>query len=240
MAIILGGMTQVIIDGNSNGFQSVSWDINRQPNRLWQLGSWDPWRTQVGATLSVSVTSYAEALNPIDLVPSTSCTDSTAIKTIQIDATTCDPDGGDTNINYTMYLTSYNYNKSDPIGFGTESWSFQRWIDSGVVGSSFIPIPTPTYVLQGRSEGNRTGDVGNETTDLGIRFLGEGGPGTINYNEHVVIGERGSVSAGFPGIGQSDDIEIGLVNRVGGGLLESGGDTGQSQASIPHVPLYFG
>ena len=235
--IILGGMTQVAIDGVTDGFQSISWDINRQPNRLWQLGSWDPWKTQVGATLSVSVTSYAEALSPLDLAPSTSCTDSTAVKRIQIDATTCDPYGSPISIDYDkMFLTSYNYNKSDPIGFGTETWSFQRWIDSGVVGQTFIPIPTPTYVLQGRAEGNRTGTIGdppNNPEDLGIRFL-------TPTTTHVVTGERGSVTAGFPGIGQADEIEIGLVNRVGGGLLESGGRTGQSQATVPHVPLYFG
>jgi hypothetical protein len=135
-----------------------------------------------------------------------------------------------------MFLTSYSYSKGDPIGFGTESWSFQKWIESGVAGQSFVQIPEPTYVLQGRAEGSRTGDVGNETTDLGVRFIGEGGGGSLTYAEHVVTGQQGSVSAGFPGIGNADDIELGLVNRVGGGLLESGGDTGQSSANIPHTP----
>ena len=97
MAVIIGGMTQVLVDAASDGFQSVSWNINRQPNRLWQLGSWDPWRTQVGTTLSISLTSYAGALCPIDLVPSTSCANSTAIKTIIINAETCD--GSPTSIN---------------------------------------------------------------------------------------------------------------------------------------------
>jgi hypothetical protein len=238
MAVILGGMTTVIIDTQDSGFQSINWDINRQPNRLWQLGSWDPWRTQIGTVVTVSVTSYAEAISPVELIPSTSCEDSTAVKDIYINAEACSSSG--VVIDYSgMYLTSYGYNKQDPAGFGTESWSFQAWVGTTLSGL-FIPIPAPTYVLQGRAEGNRSGNIGNGTTDLGIRFLGEGGPGSIGYDEHVVIGERGSVSAGFPGIGEADETEIGLVNRVGGGLLESGGRTGQSQASIPHVPLYLG
>jgi len=169
MAVIIGGMTTVQVDAASDGFQSVSWNINRQPNRLWQLGDWNPWKTQVGATLSISITSYAEALAAINLSPSTSCTNSTAIKTIVINAETCD--GSPVAINEAnMYINSYSYSKGDPIGFGTESWSFQKWIESGVVGGTFIEIPEPTYVLQGRAEGSRQGTVGNGTTDLGVRF----------------------------------------------------------------------
>jgi hypothetical protein len=218
-------MTTVLVDGVSDGYQSISWNINRQPNRLWQLGSWTPWRTQVGATLSISLTSYAGALAAINLSPSTSCTNSTAIKTIVINADTCGT-GGATNINEpNMYINSYSYAKGDPIGFGTESWSFQKWLESGVAGAEFIQMPEPTYVLQGRAEGSRQGDVSN----LGVTFLPEG----------IVEGEQGSVSAGFPGVGNSDVIELGLVSSIGGGSLEDGGRTGQSSATIPHQPLYI-
>lgn len=238
MAIILGGMTQVMIGTTTDGFQSVSWNIDRQPNRLWQLGSWDPWRTQVGATISVSVTAYAGAIAAITLSPSTSCADSTAIKRVRIIAQTCD--AAPVTIDYTsMFLNSYSYAKGDAIGFGTESWSFQRWIESGVAGSSFIQIPAPTYVLQGRAEGSRSGNVGNGSTDLGIHFLADPGPAPAT-NYHIVVGNQGSVSAGFPGVGEANYIQLGLVDRVGGGLLESGGKTGQSNATIPHQPLYLG
>lgn len=233
MAIIIGGMTNVYVDAASDGFQSINWNINRQPNRLWQLGSWSPWKTQVGTTLSISLTSYAGALAAIDLAPSTSCANSTAIKTIVINAETCD--GSPVAINEAnMYISSYSYSKGDAIGFGTESWSFQKWIESGV-GSSFIQIPEPTYVLQGRSEGSRQGNIGNGTTDLGVDFLSIAEAGGV----HIVEGEQGSVSAGFPGVGNADVIELGLVGRIGGGMLEDGGHTGQSSATIPHQPLYL-
>ena len=231
MSIIIGGLTTVFVGAAADGFQSVSWNINRQPNRLWELGSWDPWKTQVGATMSINLTSYAGALDVVALAPSTSCTNSTAIKTIVINAETCD--GSPVSINESnMYINSYSYSKGDPTGFGTESWSFQKWIESGLVGGDFVQIPEPTYVLQGRAEGSRQGTVGNGTTDLGVNFLSP-------ESSHVVEGEQGSVSAGFPGVGNADTIKLGLVDRIGGGMLESGGDTGQSSATIPHQPLYL-
>ena len=236
MAVILGSVTTVNIGGVDSGFQSVNWNINRQPTRLWQLGAWTPWKTQVGKTITVSVTTYAEVLGTVDLVRATSCTDSTATKNIIITPASC---GGEVSqISETgMYINSYSYSKGDAVGFGTESWSFQKWVESDV-GGDFIEIPAPSFVLQGISEGNRTGDVGNGTWDLGIRFDGEDGSGTIGYSDHVVTGEQGSVSAGFPGLGNADTTEIGLVNRIGGGLLEAGGEIGQSSANIPHQPLY--
>lgn len=230
MAIVLGSMTQVNIGGVTNGFQSINWNIDRQPTRLWQLGSWDPYRTQVGATINVSVTTYAGAIAAITLVPSTSCADSSATKNIIISASAC---GGDpVDINYSsMFLSSYSYSKGDPLGLGTESWTFQKWIDSGVT-SPFISVPIPSYILQGRTEGSRSGNIGNGTTDLGVRFVAEPGTG------QVVSGEQGSVSAGFPGQGEANITYLGMIDRVGGGLLEAAGETGQSSATIPLQPIY--
>ncbi len=239
MSVIIGSATTVLIDGVGDGYQSVNWNINRQPNRLWELGSWTPWKTQVGATVTVSVTTYAGVLTSVSLPAVTSCVDSSATKNVLINASTC---GNSTTktINYAgMYLTSYSYSKGDPIGFGTESWSFQKWIDSGVGGNSFITVPVPTLVVRGQTEGSRVGDVGNGSTDLGLRFIADPGPAPAT-NYHIVIGEQGSVSAGFPGLGNADTTQLGLVDLVGGGKLEAGGEIGQSSASVPHTPLYLG
>lgn len=234
MAIIIGAITSVSIGGVTDGFQSVSWNINRQPNRLWQLNSWNPWSTQVTATITTNVTTYAGALAEVTLSPASSCSDSTATKTIIINATTCD--ATTVSINYTMYIMSYSYSKGDPVGFATESWSFQRWVnptDFGTLSSNdFILVGAPTYVLQGRAEGSRWGDVGNGTTDLGITFVAP-------ESTHVVTGQQGSVSAGFPGIGQANEISLGLVSAIGGGLLQAGGEIGNSSANVPHQPLYL-
>lgn len=226
MGVILGTMTRVIVDGQDSGFQSINWGINSQPNRLWQLGAWEPWKTQVVKTVSVSLTTYAGVLSPVNLQPSTSCTDSTALKNITIDASACDPA---LSINQTfnrMFITSYSYSKTEPTGYGTESWSFQAWVDADTTGTDFINIPEPTAVLQGISEGQKSGDVVN----IGVEFLTAG----------QVTGSQGSVSAGTPGIGNTDTITLGIVSRIGGGDLEAFGKTGSSSASIPHTPIYIG
>jgi len=235
MAVILGSVTTVVVDAvDDSGFQSVSWNINRQPTRLWELGSWYPWKTQVAKTITISLSVYAEALDPVDLVLATSCDDSNAKKDIVITPASCGNDVDPVN-EAGMYITSYSYSKGDATGFGTESWSFQKWVVADVSGDSFIATPAPSFVLQGISEGNRQGDVGNGTTDLGIRFVDEP---SNQHTEHVVTGDAGSVSAGFPGLGNADTTEIGLVERIGGGLLEAGGRIGQSSANIPHQPVY--
>jgi hypothetical protein len=92
MAIIIGSITTVSIDGYTDGIQSVNWNINRQPNRLWELGSWDPYRTQVTATISVSLTTYAGVADVEPLQPADICANSTAVKNIVINATTCEGD----------------------------------------------------------------------------------------------------------------------------------------------------
>jgi len=241
MAVVIGSATTVVVGGVTDGFQSVSWNVNRQPTRLWQLGSWDPYNTQVGKTITASITTYAGVLPTVTLAPANSCADSTAVKDITIDAQACS--GPVISLGYTMYITSYSYSKGDPVGFATESWSFQFWEDSEVgdypSSSSMIPIPDPSSVIQGIAEGSRSGDVGNGSTDLGIRFVDDPGAAPAD-NYHIVVGTQGSVSAGFPGVGNADIVQIGLVDRIGGGLLQAGGEIGQSNATIPHQPLYYG
>ena len=245
MSVIIGGMTQVSVQFSGenlvvDGFQSVNWNINMQPNRLWQLGSWDPFKTQVGKTVSVSFTTYASRdsdgalfpnlIQPIVLSPSETCENSNATAHVQIQVAACGP-SSEVNVDLqNMDLTSYSYAKGDPIGFGTESWSFQAWVGSGVSGDEFIEIIEPTYVLQGRSEGSVSGGVGTSDEDMGI----------VMDTEGQVTGQQGSVSAGFPGVGNADDIKLGLIDRVGGGRLDAAGQTGQSNATIPHQPLYIG
>lgn len=224
MGVIIGNLTSVNIDG-ADGFQSVQWAMQVQPNRLWQLGSWDAWKTQVTKILSVSVTTYAGAINAMDVEPSTDCVDSIATKNVNISAATCGPGGGASFNEDGMYLMSYSYSKGDPTAFGTESWSFQKWVDSAL-GGDFINVGAPSFVLQGIAEGSKSGDA----NPLGVDLIA----GTI------VTGSQGSVSAGFPGVGQADDTDYGLVSRVGGGVLEDSGKIGQSSATIPHQPLYLG
>lgn len=237
MSVIIGGATHVIIDGNDSGFQSINWAIQVQPTRLWHLGTvymgggmWDPYRTQVSELQTVSVTTYAGAIDPVDLIPNIDCSDSTAQKDVFIYAAACGPAAAITLDWDAMFIMSYSYSKGDPIGLGMESWSFQKWVDANATGTEFLNVLAPTAVIQGITEGTRSGDVGNGDTDLGISFRPDG----------QVVGSQGSVTAGFPGIGNADTITYGLVDRIGGGMIEDTGGVGQSSASVPHQPLYLG
>ena len=236
MGVILGTMTHVIIGSVDTGFQSINWNINSQPNRLWQLGRWQPYGTQVGVTITISVTAYAGALGTQSLAAATACIDSSAVRTITLNAAACDPTDAINETFANMYITSYSYSKGDPVGFGTESWSFQKWLDSddyinsnwSPTNNGIIQMPAPSYVLQGITEGNWSGD---DQTIVGLAFYA--GP-------YEVIGQQGSVSAGIPGIGNADTTHMGIVQSIGGGSIEAGGKIGQASASIPHQPLYVG
>ena len=225
MSIIIGSLTTVNIDG-TDGFQSIQWAMQVSPNRLWQLGSWNPYRTQVTKTITVNVTTYAGILGVMTLTPSTDCVDSTAVKDISISVAACGPTSA-INFNETgMFLMTYGYSKGDPMAFGTESWSFQKWVDADATGAEFLNVLAPTAVIQGRAEGSKTGNV----TNFGVAFQADG----------QVVGQQGSVSAGFPGLGNADETTYGLVTEVGGGSLEEAGKSGESNATIPHSPLYLG
>ena len=226
MTVIIGSLTEVTIGAINTGFQSVQWALNVQTNRLWQLNSFSPYRTQVTATKTVSVNTYASALPEYALPDVTTCADSEIKADITIDIDICPGQTAAPSFSQTgMYVMSYSYSKGDPNAFGSESWSFQRWVDSGVIGAEFINTGEPDLVLRGQSEGTRSGNV----ADNGIGFKTEG----------QVEGSQGNVSAGFPGLGSADDITYGLVNNIGGGTLEEAGTTGQGNASIPHTPLYL-
>ena len=236
MAIIIGAGTSVAITNGATateGIQSVSWQIQVQTNRLWSIGQWTPYKSQINKTLSVSITTYAGVLGTLDLGPSTGCLDSDASMLVVIDPATCAGAGVVDGINDTLFVTSYNYSKGSPTDFASESWSFQKWVDAAPDGfvanpatDSILYTGAPDYTIQGISEGNWSGDVSN----VGIVLDLDG----------QVEGQQGNVSAGFPGIGNADTITYGIVTQVGGGTIFESGKLGNSSASIPHQPLYVG
>jgi len=221
MAIIIGSLTTTGIDGTI----SAQWGVQAQINRLWQLGDWDPYKTVVTKVETISLTTYAGSVGYVNLAPASSCANSTATIDVSIVPATCG--ASIQGLTGSFYLTNYSYSKGDAIGIGQESWSGQRWPGGGSGGINTEYTDAPTYVLQGPSEGSSSGDV----ADTGIEF---------NAGAAQIEGTQGSVSAGFPGIGQADTTIYGIVSRIGGGTLKEDGKIGQGNASIPHQPLYIG
>jgi len=247
MGVIIGSATTVTMEGAiRDGFQSVSWSTQVNTNRLWQIGAWGPYRTQVNKTLTCNVTTYAGVLTPVSLAPATSCTDSTATKTIYIDANACSLPASQTDFDPEdpMFITSYSYSKSDPTSFATESWSLQLWVaadNDGALDPHFLPVPAPSHVIQGITEGNYSGDFA-DISKMGVHLYTGNDPGVpAGYQ---ITGSQGQVSAGFPGLGNVSDITYAILDGVGGGVLgdafDDQGKIGTSQATIQHTPLYLG
>jgi hypothetical protein len=228
MAIIIGTATTVSFGGVTNGIISANWATNPQIARLWSLGSWSAYGTFITVTKTISVTMYAGAMSAKTLSPATSCANSTAVVNVDIDPGSCGTGGGG-DFSSTAYLSSYSYDKSDPVGFGQESWSAQEWIAGGTNQNSppyIIYAGIPTAIIQGITEGTSSTEAGINT---GIVFTGT-----------TIDGTQGSISAGTPGIGQATTTRNGVISRVGGGSLMASGKIGQGSATIPHQPLYFG
>jgi len=221
MAVIIGALTTTGIDGTI----SAQWGVQAQMSRLWELGGWTPYKTMVTKTETVSLTTYAGAISSISLSPSTSCANSNATISVNISPGACGG-GGPGGLSGSFFLMSYSYSKGDAIGLGQESWNGQRWPGGGGAGGAIEYTVAPSYVLQGPTEGSESGDV----TSNGIIF---GGGATID-------GSQGSVSAGFPGLGQADTITYGIVTQVGGGTLKQDGKIGQGSGNVPHQPIWIG
>lgn len=219
MAVIIGALTTVSIAGSI----SANWSVQAQINRLWELGSWTPYKTVVTKMESANITAYAGSGPSISLAPSTSCADSTATFSVTISPGACGAGGGG-GLTGSFFLMSYSYSKGDAVGLGQESYNGQRWPGGGG-GGGVEAIDAPTYVLQGPAEGNESGDVTNKGVTLGST---------------TVEGTQGSVSAGFPGLGQADTIKYGIVSAVGGGTLKQDGKVGQGSANVPHQPIWVG
>lgn len=218
MAVIIGAATTTGIDGSI----SAQWSVQAQMNRLWTLGNWTPYKTIVTKVETVSITAYAGGGPSVALSPAAGCTDSAAKFTVTISPAACA--GGSSGLSGSFYLMSYSYSKNDAVGLGQESYNGQRWPGGGAGGGDVEYTAAPSVVLQGPTEGSKTGDVSN----IGITL------GSV-----TVEGTQGSVSAGFPGLGQADITEYGIVSNVGGGTLKEDGKVGQSSANVPHQPLYI-
>jgi len=228
MAIIIGSNT--IIGGSSfpsGGIVSIQWGIQPQVSRLWQLGAWAPYKTLVTRVTSLSITTYAGAGPSINLQPAAGCTPSRATINVTISPGSCGAIPPGLGGSFTVYLSSYSYNKGDAIGFGQQSYAGQNWPGPEEVAGDIIYNGAPSVVLQGTAEGTETSDTGLIT---GVTF---------SAGDFNVYGQEGSVSAGFPGIGQADTVHYGLVSAISNGSLRASGKVGQASVTIPHQPLYY-
>jgi len=220
VAVIIGAGTQVT---GATGVVSISWDLSPNVERLWELGSFSPYATRIQLTQSVNLTVYAGGMNKITVYPpSTSCVDSGAVLNINVLPATCDQSVA--SLEGPFFLSSYSYSKGEPTAYAQETYAGQQWIDHET-------FPAPSYVLLGITEGQYQGTLTKD--EMGVWG------GTTD-----ATGLTGSVSEGFPGIGQADETYfLTSVEQVGEGLLgdsdvTGAGKYGTASVTVPHTPIW--
>jgi hypothetical protein len=211
-SIIIGAATQVSFRGDC--VISANWGYNPNPQRLYCIGSWDPYQTYYRPTETLNLTIYAPGTY-FGVTPTTGCANATTVQA-SISPAACGEEDYPT-LGGQWMVTGYSFSKDDASLPGQESWSLTRW----TLLASTMPTNAvePSFVMRGIAEGQGTGNAGIDfgTTD------------TVNSYS-------GNVSAG--GFGRADTLTAGVVVGVGGGSSLAG-DTGQGSVSIPYTPLYI-
>lgn len=210
-SIVIGSATQVSFYGAC--VISANWGYNPGPQRLYCIGSWNPYDTYYRPTETLNLTIYAPGPT-YDVEPTQTCADANTLNA-SITPAACGDDNYGT-LGGQWYGTSYSYTKDDASLPGQESWSLTKWqnLDANTPSNTV----EPTYVMRGISEGQATNNAG-------VLFTGE-----------LSNSYTGNVSAG--GFGRADTLDAGVVERVGGGS-SAAGETGQGSVSIPYTPLYI-
>jgi hypothetical protein len=211
MAVIIGAGTTVVSDQFPSAIASISFGFQPSVTRLYQLGSFAPYDTNVQKTRTIQLTLYGRRADgsggsvEYDITPSISCVDVGGIE-ITVNPASCV--GTLLPFTETYYLNSYSYQK-DNLGTGQESWSLTSRPD--------IPGYTGEIVLlRGPAEGTITTGVGAMTpADMGIVIDETGSNDAFGA---PIEGESGSVSAGSPGVGNYDVTRYILATAVGSSL----------------------
>jgi len=236
MAVIIGAGTTVVSSQFPNGgIVSVQFGFNPQVERLYELGSFNPYDSTITKTRTLSLNVYGSrpsgggGSSPLVITPSTSCADTGAVS-VTINPASCV--GSLIPFTADYYVTGYSYSK-DNLGFGQESWSF--------TSKPEIPGFTGTIVmLRGIAEGTITTGAGNMTAaQMGI-VVDE-----VASNDSLglpIQGESGSVQGGTPGIGKYDTQRYIIATSIGGSIGKSDavdGLAGEGSVQIPMTPVYI-
>lgn len=234
MAVIVGGgssvSSSVLADGT--GVVSISFDLQASIERLWQLGSFSPYDSTATKQRSVNLTVYGTkpagggGTNSTDLSASTSCADTGSIS-IEFSSPVCT--GGSVSFSGDFFATSYSYSK-DVQGFGRETWAF--------TSKPILDNYTGTiYMLRGMATGQITiGDDMMTESEMGFTVDDTASQDSLgNYIES----ESGSVSSGFPGLGDFNTKREVVVTSVGGSIAKNDGYKGECSCSIPVQPVFL-
>ena len=191
MAIIIGANTHVSF--GSGCVISVNWGLSPNSQRLYCLGSWNPFITINKPTSTLSVTCYAPGPS-YGTAPTLSCTNANTMSA-GVTPGSCGGGGG-SGVAGSWYVTSYSYSKDDAIMPGQESWSMMQYTGENL----------PSYVLRGVAEGAGTDNSGiviqNETASSSTGSVSAGGFGRADTLRAGTISSVGGGSSGAGETGQ--------------------------------------
>jgi len=235
VVVIIGGGSSVstTLLTNGNGVLSVNFGLQANVERLYELGSFSPYDTKTTYQRSFSMTVYGRKPDNSGgtqvraIIASTTCVDASS-ESITFNPSACS--GAVVGFTDTFFVTSYGYSK-DTNSFGQESWSFTN--------KQVIPSYTGTiYMLRGIPTGQVvTGTDIMTNAQMGIVIDDAASRDSSN---NYIEAESGSVSAGFPGIGNMEVTREVVVSSVGGSQGSStaiDGKRGNASASIPMTLL---
>jgi hypothetical protein len=211
MAVIIGSSTTVV---GFEGVVSVNWNLSPNVQRLWQLGSFTPYDTILNVTQTLSVVVYGSPAVPIiPIVHAGGCVDSAVKFDCTVNPAACEQ--GIEGPSGTFYLSGYSYSKGSPQGHGQCTYNGQQWVSD----------PIPNLILCGGAEGTKS-----TTNDI---------TGVV-FSSIDATGFQGSVSAGFPGVGNASETAYGIVSSVGNDPAGiSHGKTATANVTVKHQPLWF-
>lgn len=230
MAVIIGaGSTVTSTQFPNGGIVSVNFGFQPSVNRLYQLGSFDPYDTDVQKKRTIQLNVYgvredgSGGSTPLDVSPSTDCTDAGNVS-ITVNPASCV--GSLLPFTDDYFVNSYSYSK-DNLGYGQEAWGFtSKTVIPGYTGS--------IVMLRGIAEG--TLSTGPGTMDPGDMGLTVNESASNDVLGAPIQGETGSVQAGSPGIGNYEISRHVIVTSVGGSIGKNDsidGLTGQASIQIP-------
>jgi hypothetical protein len=195
MAVVIGAGTTAYL-GSQDCVASANWGFNLNTQRLYCLGSWDPFYSIERPTENMNMTIYSPGPT-YSTVPSTSCADANTVNA-GISPAACN--GGVAGMSGAFFVNSYSYSKDDAQLPGQESWSLTRWVTSGAAVA-------PDYTLRGIAEGSGTPNSGivftGSTTSSTTGSISAGGVGRADTLEAGVVIQvgGGSAAAGETGTG---------------------------------------
>ena len=188
MGIIVGAGT--IVAGFSNAV-SANWGASMNSQRIYFLGKSTAWITIKKPTATLSVTSYSPGPK-IDVKASESCTAASQCSGGVTPGPCGGCGGGGDGVSGMWYLTSYSYNKMDPIIPGQESFSMMHYL-----------APLPSIVLRGPAEGSWSPNAGIAGDSDGSASTGSVSAGGLGRADTLEVGIATSVGGGSASVGET-------------------------------------